>query len=170
METNSKQLWNEMKKAQRDIGMIRNYPTATKICFMSTQSLTDYENWDTNTEGVDISAQAQLAERAKESILNVDPAAYDVTLPGGVLARALTTLASGDVVASHDYVYMFLVTPTPKFFVRPVFSAPDGSRLQMIQDESAAYDDNSFRVKVRYRENYKMLDVRGLIIGDITRS
>lgn len=164
----SKQLFVQGLKAMRDAGMIRNYPGAQIALYMTTQSLSEFEDWDVSTEGIDVSTQADLGERTKDAIVDVDPKSYDASYRGTLL-KSLTTLASGDVVASHDYVYMFLITPNPVFFVRPVFATSNGQRIQILEDQQAAYDDDSFRMKVRYAENYKCLDCRNLIVLDITR-
>lgn len=165
----SKQLLVEGLKAMRDVGMIRNYPDALIAAYMSTQSLADFENWDTGTEAVSTSTVAQLSERSKDAIVSVDPHSYDAEFKN-VLFKSLTTLGTGDVVSSHDYVYLFVLPEAPLHFVRSVYMTSSGERIQVIDDPAAFYNDDSLRIKVRYAENYAALDTRSLIILDITRS
>jgi len=163
----SRQLFSEMIKATLDIGLIEK-PEYKLYMYISTQSFKELCDWDIATE-FDTSSRAELPETEKEDIAKIDARGY-VAFYRGVRIKALRRLGTGDVVANHDYCYLMIKSTLPEFFARPTFPAPNGQRIEMIDDPVAFYASNEIRTKARYSENYAVLDARGLCIGDIDRS
>jgi len=135
-------------------------------------SFKEFIQWDISTtiySETGVLMPTNLSERDKEQIAAVDPKGY-VANYKGVRIKALRRLGTGDVAANKDYCYLMIKSPRPEFFARPVFPAPNGERVEMIDDPRAPYADNKITTKMRYSENYAILDARALIIGSVDRS
>lgn len=163
----SRQLFSEMIKATLDIGLIEK-PEYKLAMHISTTSFKELCDWDIATE-FDISSRAELPDSEKEDIAKIDARGY-VAVYRGVRIKALRRLGTGDVVADHDYCYLTIQATLPEFFARPIFPAPNGEKIEMIDDPVAFYSSNEIKTKARYSENYAILDARGLVLGDIDRS
>jgi len=112
-----------------------------------------------------------MSEKDKNEI-----ARYDTTkaegMFRGVPIKSLRRLSKGDVSGWSDYdvVWMFAVTKKPLFMVRPIFKCANGQDVETIDDPRAPYSTNEIRTKMRYIENYAIVDARAVIAGRIDRS
>jgi len=167
----SRQLFDEMVATALQIGLIEN-PEYKLYMYLSVQSFKEFTQWDIATtiyvNATDI-RPTSLSELEKQQIAKIDPRGY-VAEYRGVRIKALRRLQTGDVWDGYDAVYLFVVSPRPEFFARPVFPAPNGERVEMIDDPIAPYRENKIRTKMRYSENYAILDARAVVVGRIARS